>query len=148
MVEINPYLSLLMEQHEALQALGEIPPQERKWAEEGLTASQEGVPIKPGRTGSRSRNKHFQACVVAGGSKEGDQTVKNGSESTKKASFGEAVFAGRGGRGDNARCMNGYQGSRTWFGIGQKSPELYRAQGRGVSQILSVSFYLLDDVVA
>ena len=104
-VEINPYLSLLMEHHTALQALGQTPPEGNQradagqdWGDKQLTSNGEAVPIKPGRNGSGRGKNPMHTRVVASRLKKGVQTVKSGSESTKKASCEETVFAGRGTR--------------------------------------------------
>ena len=86
-VEMNPYLALLTEHHEALQTLGEDP-----FAAAGDAG--EGLPIKPAISGFRSREHCPVAPTVAGGPRRGVQTGKISSESTKTASSGETVFAG------------------------------------------------------
>lgn len=93
-VELNPYLALLTEHHEALQALGEQPP-----AEGGirLNGGRKREPIKPDKTGSRSQRAYAHIVTVPGGPKEGVQTAESGSGSTKTASGEETVFAGRAG---------------------------------------------------
>ena len=93
-VELNPYLALLTEHHEALQALEETLPEREKQGDDGLAASDAGCPIKPGKNDSRSRKKLCQASHVPSGPKVSVQTVKIGSGSTKTASWGETVFAG------------------------------------------------------
>ena len=89
-VELNPYLALLTEHHEALQALGEVPP-------EAGTSSGARAAIKPAENGFRSRERGSLPVAVSGGPKVMVQTWKSGSESTKTASVGETVSAGRAG---------------------------------------------------
>jgi site-specific DNA recombinase len=99
-VEMNPYLALLTEHHEALQSLGEQPPAEgdnRIEGDSGPKGESKRKPIKPGKIGSRSRQTSSRTAVVSGGPKEGVQTEERGSGSTKKASCEETVFAGRAG---------------------------------------------------
>lgn len=99
-VEMNPYLALLTEHHEVLQALGEQPSAEKNSRIEGSSKPERGIeqePIKPGKTGSGSLQTSFHTAAVSGGPKERVQTTKNGSGSTKKAFCEETVFAGRAG---------------------------------------------------
>lgn len=93
-MELNPYLALLTEHHEALQALGKQPPAD---GNNRLKGSSEREPIKPGKIRSRSRLASCHTLAVSGGSKEGVQTEERGSGSTKTASCEETVFAGRAG---------------------------------------------------
>lgn len=102
-VEINPYLKLLVEHHEALQALVERPSEEELGSGERESVKSikniqiRREAIKPSKYGSWNQITPFQTIAVSGGPSGGGQTMKRGSGSTKTASLGETVFAGRAG---------------------------------------------------
>lgn len=97
-LEMNPYLSLLTEHHDALLALEEMEPgqenQASKRVQEERSTDTDRVVVKPGENGFRSQKTAIQAAPVPSGCPEGVQTVETGYESTKKASLAETVFAG------------------------------------------------------
>ena len=100
-VELNPCLGLLTEHHEALQALVERQllqkGSETQSSKKKLIKKEhvEARAIKPSEVGSGSRYMSSYRAAAPDGFREGVQTRKSGSGSTKKASCGETVLAGR-----------------------------------------------------